>query len=447
MHRRAPRATGATRWRRSPLPPTCSAYAATSPITALSPKPNCWPRICAHARSPWWPCSAITTTIAAPRTRSRRCSRHAGVIFLEGDVHAIDGVGFAGVKGFCGGFDGRMLDAFGEAPIKAFVQEVLDQALRLEHALKELETERIVVVLHYAPIAATVAGEAEAIFPFLGCSRLAETIDRFELGSGGVPRPCSPRHLRRGNTAWHPGIQRLGAGREAERQGLCADRDLRPRGGDPTDTAIIAPLARQRPRDDSVAAITGPVTKTTIATGHACVDCFAQVASPATDVDRHSAAPLLVGVESAPLHTPIRVPLSSGSAHCQSPVGADRVRLGLPGWRIGPAVSLMCSPVGASQRFDQAVAHPAQTVRIASSALVKFEVASVAVPNQLAFGNLSGDKLSRYAAISMTLPIRCPCLARSDWGSTFVIQTCIIANLGSETSRGAVQRATGAHAG
>ena len=106
--------------------------------------------------------------------------RHAGVIFLEGEVHAVDGVGFAGVKGFCGGFDGRMLDAFGEAPIKAFVQEVLDQALRLEHALKELETERIVVVLHYAPIAATVAGEAEAIFPFLGCSRLAETIDRFD---------------------------------------------------------------------------------------------------------------------------------------------------------------------------------------------------------------------------------------------------------------------------
>ena len=69
--------------------------------------------------------------------------KQAGVIFLEGEVHAVNGVGFAGVKGFCGGFDGRMLDAFGEAPIKAFVQEVLDQALRLEHALKELETERI----------------------------------------------------------------------------------------------------------------------------------------------------------------------------------------------------------------------------------------------------------------------------------------------------------------
>jgi len=104
----------------------------------------------------------------------------AGVKFLEDEVHEIKGVGFAGVKGFCGGFDGKMLDAFGEPAIKAFVQEVLDEALRLEHALKSLEAERRVVVLHYAPIEATVAGEPEAIFPFLGCSRLAETIDRFE---------------------------------------------------------------------------------------------------------------------------------------------------------------------------------------------------------------------------------------------------------------------------
>ncbi|MEK0085505.1 metallophosphoesterase family protein [Benzoatithermus flavus] len=104
----------------------------------------------------------------------------AGVKFLEDEVHEVDGVGFAGVKGFCGGFDGRMLDAFGEAAIKSFVQEVLDEALRLEHALKSLETERTVVVLHYAPVEATVKGEPEAIFPFLGCSRLAETIDRFD---------------------------------------------------------------------------------------------------------------------------------------------------------------------------------------------------------------------------------------------------------------------------
>jgi Icc-related predicted phosphoesterase len=109
-----------------------------------------------------------------------RIAREAKVRFLEDEVHTVDGVGFAGVKGFCGGFDGKMLDAFGETAVKAFVQEVLDEALRLEHALKSLETGRTVVVLHYAPVAETVAGEPEAIFPFLGCSRLAETVDRFE---------------------------------------------------------------------------------------------------------------------------------------------------------------------------------------------------------------------------------------------------------------------------
>ena len=104
----------------------------------------------------------------------------AGVKFLEEEVHVVKGVGFAGVKGFCGGFDGRMLGAFGEPAIKAFVQEALDQALRLEHALHTLETERTVVLLHYAPITETLSGEAESIYPFLGSSRLAETIDRFD---------------------------------------------------------------------------------------------------------------------------------------------------------------------------------------------------------------------------------------------------------------------------
>jgi Icc-related predicted phosphoesterase len=103
-----------------------------------------------------------------------------GVKFLEEEVHSIDGVGFAGVKGFGGGFDGRMLGAFGEPAIKAFVQETLDQAMRLEHALHQLQGQRSVVLLHYAPIEETVQGEPEALYPFLGSSRLAETIDRFE---------------------------------------------------------------------------------------------------------------------------------------------------------------------------------------------------------------------------------------------------------------------------
>ncbi|MBP2229043.1 Icc-related predicted phosphoesterase [Azospirillum agricola] len=111
---------------------------------------------------------------------SQRILEQAGVRFLDGAPQEIHGVGFAGVKGFGGGFGNRMLDSFGEPAIKQFVHESVNEAMRLESALRQLETERIVVVLHYAPIAATVEGEPTEIFPFLGSSRLAETIDRFE---------------------------------------------------------------------------------------------------------------------------------------------------------------------------------------------------------------------------------------------------------------------------
>jgi len=84
------------------------------------------------------------------------------------------------VKGFIGGFGRHMLSAFGEHEIKAFVQASIDENLKLESSLRMLRTERIVVVLHYAPVADTVAGEPPEIFPFLGSARLAETIDRFD---------------------------------------------------------------------------------------------------------------------------------------------------------------------------------------------------------------------------------------------------------------------------
>jgi Icc-related predicted phosphoesterase len=109
--------------------------------------------------------------------------QQAGLHWLETQVHEIGGVAFAGVKGFCGGFDNRMLSPFGEEAIKRFAGEAVNEALRLENALRALTAERIVVALHYAPVAATVMGEPEQIFPFLGSSRLAETIDRFTVSA------------------------------------------------------------------------------------------------------------------------------------------------------------------------------------------------------------------------------------------------------------------------
>jgi uncharacterized protein len=101
-----------------------------------------------------------------------------GVKVLDGTAYERDGVGFAGCKGFPGGFGRGVLTAFGEPQIKAFVQAGIDEALKLERAMMQLRTEKRVVVLHYAPIAETVKGEPEQIYPYLGSARLAEVIDR-----------------------------------------------------------------------------------------------------------------------------------------------------------------------------------------------------------------------------------------------------------------------------
>lgn len=105
----------------------------------------------------------------------------AGVTVLDGESHEIRGVGFAGIKGFGGGFGRRAIGSWGEATIKQFVREGIDEALKLEKALQRLRTPTKVVLLHYAPIHATVVGEPEEIYPFLGSSRLEDPIDRYRV--------------------------------------------------------------------------------------------------------------------------------------------------------------------------------------------------------------------------------------------------------------------------
>ena len=104
-----------------------------------------------------------------------------GVCVLDGDTCEVHGVGFAGVKGFAGGFGRRALGPWGEPIIKQFVHEAVNEALKLESALARLRTEKIVVVLHYAPIEGTVEGEPREIYPYLGCSRLEEPLGRYSV--------------------------------------------------------------------------------------------------------------------------------------------------------------------------------------------------------------------------------------------------------------------------
>ena len=101
-----------------------------------------------------------------------------GIKVLDGTGYERDGVGFAGTKGFVGGFGRGVLTAFGEPEIKAFVKASIDEAMKLERAMSQLQAAKRVVVLHYSPTVATVFGESPEIFPFLGSSRLAEVVDR-----------------------------------------------------------------------------------------------------------------------------------------------------------------------------------------------------------------------------------------------------------------------------
>lgn len=102
-----------------------------------------------------------------------------GVTMLDGDAHEIHGVGFAGVKGFGGGFGRRQLGAWGEKIIKDFVHEAIEEALKLEKALLRLRTPQKIAILHYSPVHETVEGEPPEIVAFLGSSRLEEPIDRY----------------------------------------------------------------------------------------------------------------------------------------------------------------------------------------------------------------------------------------------------------------------------
>ncbi|MFO0928192.1 MAG: metallophosphoesterase [Gemmataceae bacterium] len=107
----------------------------------------------------------------------------AGIHVLDGEHVEVRGVGFAGVKGFGGGFDRHTLESWGEPMIKQFVYEAVEESLKLEKALARLDTPHRVALLHYSPIRTTVEGEPEPIFPFLGSSRLEEPINRYPVAA------------------------------------------------------------------------------------------------------------------------------------------------------------------------------------------------------------------------------------------------------------------------
>jgi Icc-related predicted phosphoesterase len=145
--------------------------------------------------------------------------RGAGVKVLDGDAVELAGIGFAGTKGFAGGFGPHALGAWGEPAIKAFVQVAIDEALKLETAVARLRTATRVVLLHYSPVQGTVEGEPEAIYPWLGSSRLEEPIDRYEVATvlHGHAHYGAPEARTRGGVPVYnvslPVLRRLDPGR------------------------------------------------------------------------------------------------------------------------------------------------------------------------------------------------------------------------------------------
>lgn len=104
--------------------------------------------------------------------------KESGYTILDGESTVIKEIGFAGIKGFAGGFDSFTLAAWGEKTIKDFVKESFNESLKLEKALSDLTTEKKVALLHYAPISQTIIGEPKELYPFLGCTRLVYPIER-----------------------------------------------------------------------------------------------------------------------------------------------------------------------------------------------------------------------------------------------------------------------------
>jgi Icc-related predicted phosphoesterase len=99
------------------------------------------------------------------------------VCVLDGSALVIGDTGFAGTKGFTGGFGANLVQSFGEADLKRFIQAGVEEAARLQQSLARLNTRHKLAVLHYAPIVGTLKGEREQLYPFLGCSRFGDAVD------------------------------------------------------------------------------------------------------------------------------------------------------------------------------------------------------------------------------------------------------------------------------
>jgi len=107
--------------------------------------------------------------------------REGGVDVLHRDHRILEvdsvEVGVVGTKGFMGGFPGSHLPDFGEPLLREVYAESIREADALAAGLEAVALCPLrIVLLHYAPISATLEGERPEIWTFLGTDRLASPI-------------------------------------------------------------------------------------------------------------------------------------------------------------------------------------------------------------------------------------------------------------------------------
>jgi len=109
----------------------------------------------------------------------------AGVTVLDRESAVVEvagmRVGVVGAKGFIGGFPGSHLPDFGEPALRMVYAETTAEVKGIARGLQEVATCDVrIVLLHYAPIEATLEGEPEGIWAFLGTDRMAAPIREHE---------------------------------------------------------------------------------------------------------------------------------------------------------------------------------------------------------------------------------------------------------------------------
>jgi Icc-related predicted phosphoesterase len=167
------------------------------------------------------------------------------------------------VKGFAGGFGRGALGPWGEEAIKLFVQEALNEALKLESALARLKAKHKIAVLHYAPVRDTVEGEPVEIHPWLGSSRLEEPLTRFQVSAvvhGHAHKGTPEGRTSAGIPVYNVAVPVLTAAYpdkppyrmiEVPREHPAAESEPRPHGRRASDREPVAARVADQPEKDA----------------------------------------------------------------------------------------------------------------------------------------------------------------------------------------------------